>query len=112
VAIAYVLVDTGDKAKKQYDKPEILGGGVRPAFVAAGDTLLWQMFASVIIPGLTINRICWATGQGLKVMKFPRSPARLWAPTIIGLASIPLIIHPIDNFVHMLMDKSYRKYVR
>lgn len=26
--------------------------------ITAGDTLLWQSFASIIIPGLTINRLC------------------------------------------------------
>lgn len=40
----------------KFQKPEILGGGLRSAAVMAGDTLLWQMFASVVIPGFTINR--------------------------------------------------------
>lgn len=30
-------------------------------------------------------------------------------PTVIGLASIPLIVHPIDKLVDRIMDSSYRK---
>ena len=63
------------------------------------DTLLWQGLASVLLPGLTINRLCAVskfvlnryTGQLLSVQ------IRKWAVTGIGLGSIPLIIHPIDR---------------
>lgn len=68
------------------------------------------MFASVIIPGFTINRICWATGKALRQGKIKGIPGK-WGPTIVGLLSIPLIIHPIDKFVDYAMDESYRKYV-
>lgn len=30
-------------------------------------------------------------------------------PTLIGLCSIPFIIHPIDHFVDYFMDNTYRK---
>lgn len=33
-------------------------------------------------------------------------------PTLIGLISIPLIVHPIDSLVDRLMDATYRKMVR
>ena len=75
-------------------------GSPRTPLVEAVDTLLWQGLASVIIPGFTINRIVWAasrvTAAGSKV------------PTIAGLASIPLIVHPIDHGVDFLLDGSLR----
>lgn len=92
-------------------KPEILGGGMRPSAVVAGDVFLWQMFASVAIPGLVINRITWGTGKLLKNAKV-KGLARKWLPTCIGLASIPFIIKPIDHAVDVAMDNAYRKYVK
>lgn len=76
----------------------------------AGDVFLWQMFASVIIPGLVINRITWGTGLILKSAKLP-NVARKWLPTCVGLAAIPFIIRPIDSAVDHSMDRTYRKYV-
>ena len=59
VASAYVLADTNDKAKRMAGTiaPEEPGRNKQIGF-AAVDTLVWQAFASVIIPGFTINRIC------------------------------------------------------
>jgi fission process protein 1 len=72
--------------------------------------VIWQTAASVAIPGFTINRICWAVGKGLKEAKF-KHPLGKWIPTLVGLASIPLIIKPIDHAVDALMDNTYRKYL-
>jgi len=107
VAVSYVFADTADKCIKSYEKDKSL---VKAAKIG-GDVVIWQLLASVIIPGFTINRICWAVGKGLKMSKF-RHPLAKWIPTITGLLSIPLIIHPIDHAVDVLMDESYRKYVK
>lgn len=64
-----------------------------------------------MIPGFTINRICWTVGKGLKLAKF-KHPIAKWIPTITGLLSVPLIIRPIDKGVDVLMDETYRKYVK
>ncbi len=68
------------------------------------------MLASVAIPGFTINRICWAVSKGLKVAKFKHKVGKI-IPTAFGLMAIPFIIRPIDNFVDVLMDSTYRKYL-
>jgi len=54
-------------------------------------------------------RITWATKTLLS-----RAPVAVLktVPTLVGLASIPLIIHPIDSMVDRLMDATYRKTVR
>lgn len=136
VAISYVLAECADKSMKTYkvlhniehglllqsnhqvlhqtclfQKHELLGGGLRPAAVIAGDVFLWQMFASVAIPGLVINRITWAAGKLLKQAKV-KGLMKMWAPTCIGLAAIPFIIKPIDFGVDEAMDNTYRKYVK
>lgn len=76
----------------------------------AGDVFLWQMFASVIIPGIVINRVTWFAGLACKNSKLPKV-AKKWLPTCIGLAVIPFIIRPIDAAIDHGMDRTYRKYV-
>jgi fission process protein 1 len=79
-------------------------------FVATVDTLLWQSLASVMIPGGTINAI-------VKGCRFAASRASLpialaaWMPTGVGLASIPIIIKPIDNAVDYLLDNTTRRWI-
>lgn len=62
------------------------------------DTLLWQGLASVAIPGLLINRLCAGSRVLLNryAVRMLSQQARSWAVTGVGLASIPIIIHPID----------------
>jgi len=109
VASAYVLADTYDKGVKQSKEP---GADTSKVAIAAVDTLLWQALASVIVPGFTINRICWGAGMGLaKVLPGVAETARNWMVTGLGLGVIPLIIHPIDNGVHVVMDNTTRKLI-
>ena len=65
---------------------------------AVVDTLVWQGLASVVIPGLTINRLCASSRLLLNkyAVKVLSQQFRKWAVTGIGLASVPMIIHPID----------------
>merc|ERR1719268_684427 len=77
---------------------------------AAVDTLLWQALASVIIPGFTINRICAASLYTMgRAIPNVSVNSRKWATTAIGLGVIPFIVHPIDSFVHVAMDKTTRQ---
>ncbi|NXK51641.1 MTFP1 protein, partial [Chauna torquata] len=77
--------------------------------VAVADTFVWQSLASVAIPGLTINRLCAASLALLASLTHWPLPARKWATTALGLATIPVIITPIDRTVDFLMDSSIRK---
>lgn len=74
----------------------------RSPILEAADTVLWQGLASVAVPGFVINRIVHVAGR--------LSPASMlrWSPTAAGLASIPLIIKPIDHGVDELMNKAVR----
>ena len=103
-SIGYVLADSRDKyyrAKKT--------GGPRAAKVEAADCLIWQGLASVAVPGLIIHRIVYAAKTIFHQPMFRSNMVlRKFAPTVIGLGSIPLIIHPVDNFVHWGLDNTLR----
>ncbi|XP_066944251.1 mitochondrial fission process protein 1 isoform X1 [Macrobrachium rosenbergii] len=109
VASAYVIADTYDKSSKMSKQP---GATQRAITHAAVDTLVWQAFASVIVPGFTINRVCAASllAMARAIPKVPLT-TRKWITTAIGLGCIPFIVHPIDSGVHFVMDNSVRKYM-
>jgi fission process protein 1 len=132
VAIGYCLADTADKTSKAHQVHKetapaaaVANGDAAASSVALADkvpvpvvhafidTLLWQGVASVMLPGLVINRTVWAASRGFntQAVRSAVSPSVIkWAPTLIGLAIIPLIVHPIDEFVHNVMDCTTRKY--
>ncbi|XP_017769197.1 PREDICTED: mitochondrial fission process protein 1 [Nicrophorus vespilloides] len=105
VATLYVLADTYDKSSKCHDG----GAATKKVVYTAADTLLWQMLASVAIPGLTINRVCAASAYLLKNNKNLGKMPKKWAVTAIGLATIPIIIKPIDHMVDTVLDNTFRK---
>lgn len=111
VAAGYCVADTYSKARRVYRTPVALGGGTCKAVITAGDVLLWQTLASVVLPGLAINRICWGTGRLLKMLKASKILQKS-VPTAVGLASIPVIIHPIDQLMDYVMDNTYRRYFK
>lgn len=110
VAIAYVAADTVHKydiARRGKGPLNSKGERASPA-VAAADTLVWQLLASVAVPGFIINRAVWFAGKGVEASaRLPpglplRSllalPAvRKWLPTVAGIALIPFIVEPVDK---------------
>ena len=110
VAFGYVGCDTYDKTMKaiklKKSRNEIL--------VTCCDTFIWQLFASVLIPGKIIHVIANGATDILKKeavsKKITSGIVRNWGPTTIGLVAIPFIIHPIDNFVDFMMNNTLRKY--
>uniref|UniRef100_A0A8R1IF58 Mitochondrial fission process protein 1 n=1 Tax=Caenorhabditis japonica TaxID=281687 RepID=A0A8R1IF58_CAEJA len=110
VAFGYVAADSIDKGYKESEKIHANSTEkTKKVAIAAVDTVLWQTFASVLIPGFTINRFCFFTNMLLeKSTKLPTN-LRKWTVTCLGLATIPFIVHPIDTFVEEAMDKTARK---
>mmetsp|Transcript_11795 Transcript_11795/g.16466 ORF Transcript_11795/g.16466 Transcript_11795/m.16466 type:complete len:411 (+) Transcript_11795:301-1533(+) len=121
VASGYVVSDSVYQGiKKAKEQPDEVPENIRNArVIAAGmESLVWQSFASVILPGFTINRsVALAHFFLLHLYKSPLwdgvSPditTRVdhWGPTLFGLAVIPLIVRPIDSSV----EKAFQKYVR
>ncbi|KAK4878291.1 hypothetical protein RN001_010797 [Aquatica leii] len=103
IAITYVLADTISKTKQEYEQQTSFKN---VAFVGM-DTILWQMLASVIIPGITINRTCAFFYNRLHGLS---TPVRKFAVAGIGIVTIPIIIKPIDHMVDSLMDRTLRKF--
>lgn len=63
-----------------------------------------------MIPGATINTIVKASRLAASRATLPAT-AVTWGPTGVGLASIPFIIKPIDNFVDYLLDNTTRHWI-
>ena len=108
VAFGYVGCDTINNVYKSYKLNQPTNEIVRKGF----DVLIWQTLASVLIPGKLIH---FVTHQSSHIIETYPSihkniPLRIrpWSPTIIGLSTIPFIIHPIDNAVDWFMDSTIR----
>lgn len=88
------------------------------AIIATCDTLVWQCLASVLIPGGVINLLVRGTKAAMGQIMVstnnatnPRAAMLLrWGPTLVGLGSIPWIVHPIDTSVDYVMDTTLRPY--
>jgi mitochondrial fission process protein 1 len=108
IAFLYVGADTVNKTKDAYTK----GASHSTAISSGLDCLVWQTLASVLIPGKVIQGV---TAMSVKAMQgAPASIAKYksvvkFAPTIVGLAFIPLIIKPIDEAVDVLLDSTLRQ---
>ncbi len=81
------------------------------------DALVWQTMASVILPGYTINRAVKHSQRFLRMVHVKKYanlsvPVVRWFPTFVGIAVIPLIVHPIDTLVHYVMDNTVRPKIQ
>ena len=144
VAISYVLFDTWDKYNKTLkDAKEKLGSRTQSVdaeelasiigLERGIDTLLWQLLASVAIPGYTIHTVVAVVHQvseiGMENEKIQQSIAAggIWLgissktmagvldkslPTFVGLLTIPFIVHPIDSAVHAFLNATLRPFMR
>lgn len=80
------------------------------------DTLSWQVLASVLWPGSIIRAVVAAASFGVAhAPPLPPPEATLGVdlslafPTLVGLASIPFIVKPIDVAVDAAMEASVSK---
>ncbi|XP_067640471.1 mitochondrial fission process protein 1 isoform X2 [Eurosta solidaginis] len=105
LATGYVCADAIDKSVKEYQRKS----SIKQIAKVTGDVFTWQMLASVIIPGVIINRITLLAGYLLRRNDVRKSLRKIM-PTTIGLCSIPIIIGPIDKFTDHLMDATYRSF--
>ncbi|KAI6198355.1 Mitochondrial 18 kDa protein [Aphelenchoides fujianensis] len=111
VAFGYVLADALDKthgAYKAVKKYATREERQKQVGLTLADTLVWQTFASVLLPGITINRLCAASTAVLKRPNCLPAPVKL-STTLLGLAAIPFIVKPIDAAVEVGMDRTLRR---
>ncbi|XP_044738520.1 mitochondrial fission process protein 1-like [Chrysoperla carnea] len=105
IAVAYVIADALDKTVKTYRRKHDIG---QTALVGT-DTLIWQLLASVAIPGYTINRLCAVTNKLIKKRTKLPSKTRSAIVSFVGLAAIPIILKPIDHLSDKILDITLRK---
>ena len=74
--------------------------------------MIWQILASVAIPGFVINRTVEGSTWILERIKNPRVTPLVvrWLPVVIGISTIPFIVHPIDNGTTWLLNKTSRQF--
>eukprot|EP00242_Pyramimonas_sp_CCMP2087_P015562 CAMPEP_0198201134 /NCGR_PEP_ID=MMETSP1445-20131203/3925_1 /TAXON_ID=36898 /ORGANISM="Pyramimonas sp., Strain CCMP2087" /LENGTH=562 /DNA_ID=CAMNT_0043871329 /DNA_START=137 /DNA_END=1825 /DNA_ORIENTATION=+ len=85
------------------------------AAVASADALVWQMTASVMMPGFTINRIVTLTALLVQQYHVGAGTAlesvAPFIPTVVGLAVIPFIVTPLDVLADVLLNATVRPLV-
>ena len=107
IAFAYIGCDTLDKSYRCQQS----GKSAQEVLTVGFDTFLWQFLASVLIPGKVIHAITHSAKLGVDQSKKLPQFGKKWLPTVIGLAFIPIIIHPIDAGVDAFMD-TVRKWLK
>lgn len=80
------------------------------AAVAITDAAMWHAAASVVIPGVLINRSVWATKRALQRVGAPLHVVTA-LPTAVGLMMIPLLVHHIDDAVTRAMEQHVRPHL-
>lgn len=103
ISWGYVILDTTVKVYSVKDQ-----GSEKMKFCAL-DTAIWHTFASMALPAFTIHAIVKYADKFIKKKVTPTSYLGRFGATVIGLASIPFIIHPLDHLTDFVMDNTLRK---
>lgn len=101
VALAYVGADVVHKVQLEEDRSLAWRAGI--------DAASFQLLASILIPGMVINRVCAGAAGALRLAGVGPGLIASAAPTAIGLAAIPAIVEPIDKAVHWALDETLRR---
>lgn len=115
VAITYVFADTIDKTRKVLDNGPYEERKLTTCAAIEGlDALIWQLAASVALPGYTIHQVVLIavailTASGVYDNGAEPSGIISAIPTAIGLGTIPLIVKPLDELAEVGMEVTFRK---
>ncbi|XP_044738519.1 mitochondrial fission process protein 1-like [Chrysoperla carnea] len=107
----YILLDSlskGNAAYLQNKADEQQAEKPHPIMVAL-DRYVWHMFASVILPRYSLYGIRQSLIKFSNFARICQEPIRTYFVTALALASIPVIIKPIDELTDHIMDNSFRK---
>jgi len=104
VSWGYIFLDTGISVHKVSTQSyEVMS-------ITFFDTFTWHILASMVLPAVTIHAIVDNSKKIFKKSNIKNnSPIKKFGPTVIGLCSIPFIIHPLDHFTDYFMDNTFRK---
>ena len=102
VSWSYIFLDTGLKVHKVNNESYTVMS------LTFFDTFTWHIFASMVLPAITIHAIVDNAKKLISKRNIQNKQILKFGPTLIGLSSIPLIIHPLDHFTDYLMDYTFR----
>ncbi|XP_026465122.1 uncharacterized protein LOC113367758 [Ctenocephalides felis] len=88
-----------DVYQKAYQTSGVNEQGFPNKLVAFGDVLLWNGLANGFLPGAIIHEARYLISRYLRLR---------WAPGILCLAMIPMMISPIDTATQLFMNVTYR----
>jgi fission process protein 1 len=109
VAITYVVADTVDKTRKAYGGNKYEADMLTKCALIEGlDALIWQLAASVALPGYTIHQVVLIAVTLFGAAGLTEGVYDV-VPTAIGLATIPLVVKPLDELAEVGMDVTLRK---
>ena len=109
VAIGYVLADTLDKGSRALSGEKYSSNVVSCALIESADAGIWQVAASVALPGFSIHQIVAATAEVERAFGVEPEGVAALLPSAIGLLVIPLIAKPLDELAEKLMDWTLRR---
>jgi len=112
VAITYVFADTVDKTIKAFGSSKYISSALTVCAILEGlDAFLWQITASVALPGYTIHQVVEIVVAVLTAAGFDLDHGGVVAtvPTAFGLLTIPFIVKPLDELAEQIMDFTLRK---
>lgn len=103
ISIGYVLADTSLEIYKAKDQ------GQKAMMVKGIDKFIWHSLASLLIPGVLINRSIYLT-RWFITGKIKSPKALAWIPPLVGLFMIPFVVEPIDHGTDIILNNTTRKY--
>jgi fission process protein 1 len=103
VSWGYVFLDTGLKTFSVENQ------GRSKMIIYGFDTLVWHCLASMLIPAYVIHSLVHYSELVIRKYAAPSTKFGRYGPTIIGLSSIPFIIHPIDHLGDFIMNNTLRR---
>merc|ERR1712050_312449 len=81
-----------------------------PSLIAGADALIWQVIASVALPGFTINRFVTLAEIGCEAQA-QNSLIAEYFPTVLGLSLIPIFCKPLDELADFGLDMTLRPFL-
>ena len=109
VAIGYVLADTLDKGSRALSGGRYTSNVGACALIESADAGIWQIAASVALPGFSIHQIVAATAELERAFGVEPEGVAALGPSAVGLLVIPLIAKPLDELAEKLMDWTLRR---
>ena len=72
------------------------------------DTSIWHLFATISVTPFIIHKSKTVSKYMLNKTNLPINIKTTFGPALIGLCLIPIIVPPIDNLFHVILNSSLR----